>query len=300
MNKKYRNPRADHAANDHRSSDGAVKLDSTKTAWLALIGTSGTIGSALTFSWSAFSLFVLFTGFVLLFGHSLGMHRMFIHKSYSVPRWLYVFFVHLGTLVGIAGPLGMLRTHDIRDWAQRQQKCHAYFAHLMPWWKDMYWQLLCSIELRHHIEIEVERDILNDKSIQFMEKYWMLQQLPWALLFYYLGGWGFVFWGISSRVLVSNLGHWLIGYLAHNEGERSWHVDGAAVQGHNVKWTSLLTMGECWHNNHHAFPYSAKFGLQSGQWDPGWWCIKIMEELGLAKNIVVADLSKERPELVEL
>ena len=57
-------------------------------------------------------------------------------------------------------------------------------------------------------------------------------------------------------------------------------------------------MGECWHNNHHAFPGSAKLGLEKGQSDPGWWVLIILSKIGLVKNLkLVADL-EERQELV--
>lgn len=300
MNEKYQNPRLDHSLNEGKSVSGEVYLDNGKVLWLSLVTISGTLGSALTFSWPALFLFVFFTAFVLLFGHSLGMHRLFIHNSYATPYWLKIFLVHIGTIVGIAGPLGMLKTHDTRDWAQRQKTCHPFFAHGKPWWHDFYWQLLCSFKLNQPLHFALEPDIKHDEVILWMEKTWVLQQLPWAVLFYYLGGWGFVFWGISTRILVSNLGHWLIGYFAHNEGGRTWHVQGAAVQGHDVKWTSLLTMGECWHNNHHAFPFSANFGLNKGQWDPGWWTLLILKHMGLAWNFVKPDLGNVRDEVVKL
>ena len=63
-----------------------------------------------------------------------------------------------------------------------------------------------------------------------------------------------MFWGVCARVTAGVFGHWLIGHLAHNHGELVREIRGAAVQGRNVRFASLLTMGECWHNNHHAFP----------------------------------------------
>lgn len=63
-------------------------------------------------------------------------------------------------------------------------------------------------------------------------------------------------------------------------------MSGAAVQGYNVRWFALLTMGESWHNNHHAFPMSAKLGLQQGQWDPGWWVIQGLVKIGDRKSVV--------------
>lgn len=79
---------------------------------------------------SDLSFFFATTGVCVLFGHSLGMHRKFIHNSYQCPKWLEYFLVHLGTLMGIAGPLGMLKAHDFRDWAQRQKEgeCHDYYG----------------------------------------------------------------------------------------------------------------------------------------------------------------------------
>ena len=80
-------------------------------------------------------------------------------------------------------------------------------------------------------------------------------------------------------------GHWLIGYFAHNHGAMGHTVEGAAVQGHNVALASLLTMGESWHNNHHAYPGSAKLGLYPGEWDPGWWVLVLLKRAGLAWNL---------------
>lgn len=296
----YQNPRIDRPNAIANAVDGKVRLDHRKLAWLGSMTILGTFGAALTISVEAVVLFVLFTGATLCFGHSLGMHRRFIHRAYDCPKWLEVFWVHLGTLVGIAGPFGMLHTHDLRDWAQRQKACHDYFSHGEVWYKDAYWQLLCSINMPQHPDIVIEPEIADDPIYKLMERTWMWQQLPWAVLFYWIGGWGFVCWGIGTRVLVSNIGHWLIGYFAHNVGHRSWHVDGAAVQGHNIRWTSILTMGECWHNNHHAFPFSAKLGLEPGQWDLGWWFLLLFEKLGLVKNLRVPTIQDQRKELKRL
>ena len=126
----------------------------------------------------------------------------------------------------------------------------------------------------------------------------MAQQLPWAVLFYAWGGWGFVFWGVCARVTAGVFGHWLIGYFAHNHGGLVHEVRGAVVQGRNIRFISLLTMGECWHNNHHAFPGSAKLGLASDEWDPGWWAILVLQRVGLIWNIRLPDDLPPRPELV--
>jgi stearoyl-CoA desaturase (delta-9 desaturase) len=279
---------------------GSVKPDLTKIAWVGTMVLLGTIGSLLTISAGAVLLFIGTTIITLCLGHSLGMHRRFIHRSYQCPRWMEVVFVHFGTRVGLAGPFGMLYTHDLRDWAQRQHQCHDYFSHANLWHQDLLWQIFCRIELESPPQFTPESSIRNDTIYRWMEKTWMLQQLPWAVLFYLIGGWGWVCWGIGSRVSISVFGHWLIGYFAHNEGHRDWHAEGAAVQGHNVAWTSLLTMGENWHNNHHAFPQSAKLGLEPGQWDPGWWVLKCLQRCGLVWCLNTPSTKNNRHDLVRL
>ena len=293
----YTNPRIDRPGGSGNAIDGDVVVDPVKVAWVGTMLVFGTLGSALTFNIGAVALFVATTAVSLCLGHSLGMHRLFIHRSYRSPKWLEYLLVHFGVLVGLAGPFGMLRTHDLRDWAQRQPRCHSYFSHGEPWYRDVFWQLFCSIRLAAPPDIEPEDAIRHDRVYAFMERTWMAQQLPWAMLFFAIGGWPWVFWGIASRVSVSIFGHWLIGYFAHNHGHRDWDVRGAAVQGHNVPFAALLTMGESWHNNHHAFPGSAKLGLLPGQWDPGWWVLKAFERLGLANDFVLPEDLAPRNEL---
>jgi stearoyl-CoA desaturase (delta-9 desaturase) len=110
-------------------------------------------------------------------------------------------------------------------------------------------------------------------------------------------GWGWVAWGLCGRVTISVFGHWIVGHYAHNCGQRDWHVEGAAVQGHNLRFLGLVTFGECWHNNHHAFPGSARLGLHPGQFDPGWQVLRLLRRLGLAWELREPRHLPPRPEL---
>lgn len=269
----------------------------SKSIWVMMMYLFGIYGVLFLSSIENFLVFLISSAITLCLGHSLGMHRRLIHQSYECPKWLEYLFVHFGVIVGLAGPFGMVRTHDTRDWAQRQPQCHPYFSHQSSFLKDGFWQIHCDIVLKHP-PIFKEESILDTQFYRFMEKTWMLQQLPLALILYLIGGVEWVIWGTCLRVVISVTGHWLIGYFAHNSGHRSWHVNGAGVQGYNIKFCGLITMGECWHNNHHAFPGSAKLGLEKGQSDPGWWVLIILSKIGLVKNLkLVADL-EERQELV--
>ena len=243
------------------------------------------IAGPLTFTWQAGALFLLLSAITLCLGHSLGMHRRLIHRSYDCPKWLEYLFVYLGTLVGMAGPIGMLRTHDTRDWAQRQGSCHDFFAHRQSFWRDAWWQLHCDIQLDHPPRFVLPVDLAEDRFYAALERTWMPQQLLWAVVLGLLGGISWIVWGICVRVAVSLTGHWLIGHFAHRRGQRTYHVSNACVQGFNVRWCGLITFGECWHNNHHAYPGSAKLGLNAHQTDPGWGVLCALRALGLAWNI---------------
>ena len=205
--------------------------------------------------------------------------------------------VYLGTLVGMAGPIGMVRIHDFRDWAQRQPACHDYFCHRNGFFHDAWWQLHCELRLANPPRFVPERRLKDDRFYAFVESTWMAQQAPWAVAFFAIGGWSWVVWGICARVAVSVTGHWLVGHFAHREGGQSWIVEGAAAQGYNVRLAGFISMGESWHNNHHAYPGSAKLGLYPGEIDLGWGLIKLFEALGLAWAIKTPDDLPYRSEL---
>jgi fatty-acid desaturase len=276
---------------------GHVRYAPIKSLWFLGMLAGALIGGSLTFSISALFLFLASTTMVLLLGHSLGSHRKLVHNSFQCPKWLEYSLVYCGVQVGLAGPIGLLCQHELRDFAQRLPQCHEYLRHGRAPWLDAWWQLNCDLVLDCPPVIRIEPRIALSGFYCFLERTWMAQHLPWALLFFAWGGWGFVFWGVCARVTAGVFGHWIIGYLAHNHGGLVREVRGAAVQGRNVRFASLLTMGECWHNNHHAFPGSAKLGLDSGEWDPGWWALLAFQRIGLVWDIrLPADLPP-RPEL---
>jgi stearoyl-CoA desaturase (delta-9 desaturase) len=194
----------------------------------------------------------------------------------------------------------MMRQHDIRDGAQRKPACHPYLAHRSGLLRDGFWQLHCELELARPPRLVVERRVAEDRFYRFLERTWMAQQVPWALLFFAIGGLPWVVWGIAARVAASVTGHWLVGHFAHNRGLRSWHIEGAGVQGYNVPWCSLVTMGEALHNNHHAFPASARLGHRRGETDPGWWVLRALMAVGLVWNAKTPETLPRRPNLAPL
>jgi sn-1 stearoyl-lipid 9-desaturase len=279
---------------------GSVHWAPAKSLWIGGMTAIALVLGPLTATPGAVLLFIVTTAVTVCLGHSLGMHRRLIHRAYDAPIWLEHLFVYLGTLVGMGGPFGMIRQHDIRDWAQRKPQCHAFLSHGTSMLNDYWWQNHCDLRLVRPPDLVIEPKVANDRFYRFIDRTQRWQQVPWAVLFYMLGGWPFVVWGIAVRVAASVTGHWLIGYLAHNGGARGWHVKGSGVQGYNVPWSGLVTMGESYHNNHHAFPGSARLGLLPGQIDPGWLVLKVLARLGLVSGLQEPATLPPRAALVPL
>ena len=273
---------------------GRVHWSPVKSLWLAGMTLAGIVGGAMTASWDAAAVFVVLTAATICAGHSVGMHRLLIHRSFDAPIWVEHLLVYAGTLVGMAGPFGMIKAHDMRDWLQRQPDCHDHAAHRRGMLHDYWWQTHCELRLAHPPVFEIEPKIRNDRFYRFIEATWMAQQIPLALILLALGGWGWVIWGVCLRVAVSLTGHWLIGHLAHRQGPQTWVIDGLAVQGHDVTGAGLITFGEAWHNNHHAWPQSAKLGVLPGQTDPGWWFVSALAWLGLARKVKTPEVLDAR------
>ena len=265
---------------------GTVVWAPVKSLWIngCLIGFIA--GAFFATTVSAVVVFLVFTYLSLLLGHSIGMHRKLIHRTYECSKGLERFLVYLGVIVGMAGPLGLIRVHDIRDWAQREPHCHDFFSHRQPLWKDGLWQLNCRFQFDNAPSPEYRTcDWPPTGSTLFLERTWILQQVPVALVLFWIGGWPWVVWGIFGRVFVSVAGHWTVTYLTHNPGPGRWIVPAAGVQASNLRGVGFITMGECWHNNHHAFPESARIGLSPDETDPGWTVLRWMESHGWVWNV---------------
>ena len=279
---------------------GHVRYSPLKSIWWTGMLVSWVIVGSVHFSWSAVLVFLVLCALTLCLGHSLGMHRKLIHQSFDSPKWVERVLVYLGTLVGLGGPFTMMYTHDMRDWAQRRPACHPFLSHGRGILIDFWWQLHCKLHLTNPPDFRFPTHLTQDRVYRTLQATVMLQQVPLAILLYALGGWGWVAWGICGRVTVSIFGHWLIGYFAHNTGQRDWHLDGASTQGFNLPHLGLITFGECWHNNHHAFPGSARLGIGHGQTDPGWLVLRLMQRLGLAWRIQTPETMPARANLIDL
>ena len=263
------------------AAEGHIEWAPLKSLWIGGMVVSSICLGPVYVTPGALALFATTTIVTLCAGHSVGMHRLLVHRSFSARPWVEYLLVYLGTLVGMAGPLGMVRLHDMRDWAQRQTDCHDLHANRIPMLRDAFLQMHARLVLAHPPRFIAEPRLANDRVYRFLEATWMAQNLPWAVLFYAVGGMPWLVWGIPVRIAVSLTGHWLVVHLTHRNGPQGWIVDGESVQGHDLPAASWLTFGEAWHSTHHAWPDSARLGVDPGQGDPGWLLLRGLERLGL-------------------
>ncbi|MAM38343.1 MAG: acyl-CoA desaturase [Erythrobacter sp.] len=279
---------------------GKVVWDPVHSFWNGSMLLAALILGPLFFTLPAFLVFIALTGLFVLLGHSVGFHRLLIHGSFRTTRPVERFLIWCGTVAGMSGPLWIVRTHDLRDWAQRQPRCHPYLSHGESMLRDAWWQMHCRLDLQNPPDFDLS-EIEAKPLYRFFERYWMAQQLPVAAILYLSGGWSFVIWGVCARVAITVHGHWFVGYLAHNRGPQSYLVRQAGVQAYDVPWAALPTMGEAWHNNHHAYPGSARIGLLPGQSDWGYIFIRQLEKVGLAWDVCLpADMPERDGKLIAL
>lgn len=272
------------------SQPGEVRFNPKRAAWLWGMLLTWLIGAWWATTPGAIALFVVTSVITLCLGHSVGLHRGAIHRSYHTSKPLERALIYLATLAGMGGPLSMLKMHQLRDYWQCQLRAPEYYSYDHGPLQDFIWYLHCD----HHpvegeqVEVWLDPALTSDKFYQWLDRHWMAQQLPWAALCFVVGGAPWVIWGVCARVAVSLLGHWLVNYMAHNHGAHDWQIDGVGEQGRNNALFGALSMGEGWHNNHHAWPQSARLGHEPWQLDPGFMCIRVMARLKLVWSVKVA------------
>ncbi len=277
---------------------GEVEWAPFKSLWNnGLLLTALTLGP-IYFSWGALVCCLVLGYVTMLLGHSLGMHRRLIHQAFTCSKPLERFLVWLGVLVGMAGPFGIIRVHDIRDWAQREPACHDFFSHRRGLIRDALWQLNCTFRFERPPRFTLEPAIAQDPWYRWMDATWPLHQFALAACLCAIGGVAWVVWGVAVRVAVSVASHWVVTYFAHHPGRGRWRVPDAGVQASNLPWIAFLTHGECWHNNHHAFPESAQLGLEPGQMDTGWQVLRLLQWCGVVSRIGTPRPAEFREDLV--
>jgi stearoyl-CoA desaturase (delta-9 desaturase) len=102
-------------------------------------------------------------------------------------------------------------------------------------------------------------------------------------------------WGGLVRIFFVHHVTWSINSICHFFGRRRFDIDDHST---NVGWLAILSLGESWHHNHHAFPRSAYHGLRPWELDPSGLVISGLERAGLAWEVVRISPERQRAKAV--
>jgi stearoyl-CoA desaturase (delta-9 desaturase) len=232
-------------------------------------------------------------------GITVGFHRLFTHRSFKTGSPMRLLLAVLGS-AAVEGP--------VIEWVSNHRQHHHFsdqpgdphsphVGHGTGWRGAVRGLAHAHVGwiLRGGAIADRERyapDLLADPITSFVDRTfvaWVLAglALPFALGFALTGslagGLTGLLWGGAVRIFLLHHSTFSINSLCHFFGRRRFETND---ESRNLSWLALPTFGEAWHNNHHAFPTSARHGLSRWQPDPSAWAIRGLELTGLAWDVV--------------
>lgn len=242
------------------------------------------------FTWKALITTIVIQVFTTL-GITVGFHRFLTHRSFRSPKWMEYFLSWLGSLSWQGGPIKWVATHRLHHQYSDEDEdphtpLHGFF------WSHALWCFKFDPHFDPYKKYsQYAQDLARDRGHVFIEKTTGLWQFVLAGALYAWGGWPCVVWGVFLRLVYSYHITWFVNSASHIWGYRNYETtDGSR----NLWWVALLSFGEGWHNNHHAYPRSARHGLKPWEIDASWYIIKVMSWFGLARDIRLPEQGASR------
>ena len=239
------------------------------------------------------------------FGISLGYHRYFAHRSFKTGRFMQRLLAVLGS-TNAQGPIVF--------WVATHRRHHRYsdeagdphspnlsgdgFGNFLRGIWHAYFGWMFSDEITNYVVYA--RDILSDRTlvrINTLYPLWVALGLavPAAIVGAATGSsWGALhgfLWGGVIRMFVVNHANWCVGTFCHVFGSQPFATGDAS---RNSFWIALVSFGEGYHNNHHAFPSSASHGLEWWQPDLSAGAIKLLAATGLIWDVNLPSIAARR------
>src|SRR6476659_6905875 len=242
---------------------------------------------------------------VCAFGTTIGFHRYFSHRSFQARGPVKAGLAILGCMT-VQGPLTQWVTDHRKHHAFSDKEGDPHSPH--AWHED---GVLGAVRGFVHAHVgwlfsnlgmeqgrEYGKDLYENKLVRTIDRMYLLWViltlgLPF-LLGYWIGGSieagvaGLV-WGGLIRIFAYQPATFSVNSICHMFGSQDYR---SRDEARNNRLVAALVFGEGWPNNHHAFPASARHGLDPGQLDVSWWVIRGAERLGLVWDVKVPDESQ--------
>lgn len=250
-----------------------------------------------TFSWANLAAAVILWWVAGSWGIGLGYHRLLTHKGFKTPLWFEHFLTVCGTLAVQSGPLSWVTTHRMHHaYTDTDKDPHSPKNGVI--WSHIGWIFKGDAQM-HKMEVH-ERyspDLVKDKFNVIADKYYWVTPIVVGAVVFAIGGWSMVLWAIFFRTVFGWHATWLVNSATHIWGSRRFETRDTST---NNALVAAVTFGEGWHNNHHAYPRSAKHGLTPYEFDVNWVQIKALEKLGLVTDVYATDLKDLKNEAVQM
>lgn len=264
-------------------------LDWGAAFWIGMIHI-GALAAPWTFTWSGFGTFLALYWLTGGIGICLGFHRLLSHcsfKTYAPVRWFLAF---VGGLAGEGSAVHWTATHRIHH-AKSDSTDDPHSPREGFLWSHMLWCLQkIGTKNRRAMHERWAPDMLKDPVLRFLDKTFMLWHVLLGLTLYgfgyWIGGttvaWSMLVWGVFLRMAVVLHATWCINSVTHVWGYKTYDNGDDSK---NLWWVALVTFGEGWHNNHHAYQKAANYGHRWWEIDTTYWMIRAMQAIGLAWNV---------------
>ena len=189
--------------------------------------------------------------------------------------------VVFGALAGQGGPISWVANHrKHHQFADKEGDPHSPRDGFF--WSHMGWLFHSSEMDDLSVCQRYVPDLAQDPFFRFVNKTHWLFVVLLAVALYRWGGLPFLVWGVFVRMVFLYHNTWFVNSATHRWGYQSFKVNDDS---RNLWWVSLLSFGEGWHNNHHAFQSSARHGLRWWEFDPTYLTIRTLALLGFATQV---------------
>ena len=265
----------------HRGRSGKNRLNWAIAPVMVMFHV-GAVAALFFFSWTG--LFVALFLFWVTGSLGLGIcyHRLLTHRSFATPKWFEYFLTICGVAAMEGGPLLWVAIHrKHHQYADKEGDPHS--PRDGKWWSHAGWVLVGNV-LRQDVATlkRYVPDLAEDKVHVWLTKYHLAPMAVLAAVLFAIGGFRLVLWGVFLRTVVGLHATWIVNSAGHIWGSRRFQTRDTST---NNWLVAMVSFGDGWHNNHHAYPVSARHGLKWYEIDFNWYTIWIFELLGLASGI---------------